>query len=146
MVFLDTHGDRTAWGFGTVFLELAWLAIGSLENLILMRLFVVPVEGRRPTQALTSCRASGDLGVPINLEPTGIKALLIFGLPFVIGSRGCDQIDAVLLATLHKLLGFGIIGCRSGALWAATPFASRLGGSQGSRPHPRCQPDSFLHG
>jgi hypothetical protein len=43
MVFLDADGDRTAWGFGTVLFELTRLAIGSLENLILMRLFVVPV-------------------------------------------------------------------------------------------------------
>jgi hypothetical protein len=81
-----------------------------IENLILMRLIVVSVHGRCPTQALTASRAGGFLRLPINLELTGIKALLLFGLPLVIGSGRGDQIDPVLLTALHKLFGFSIIG------------------------------------
>src|SRR5260370_41255789 len=109
MVFLDSDGDCTAWGFGTVLLQFAGIAIFH-RKLDLDDLVVVAIKRRRPTQAFTSSRARGFLGVPINLETTGIKALLLFGLPLVIGSGRCDQIDPVLLATLHKLLGFGIIG------------------------------------
>ena len=36
--------------------------------------------------------------------------MLLFGLPFVIGSGGCDQVDPVLLATLHKLLSLRVVG------------------------------------
>src|SRR5258708_2306902 len=109
MVFLHADGDRTAWGFGTVLLQLTWLAIFH-RKLDLNDLVVVAIKRRRPTQAFTSSWTHGFLCVPINVETTGIKALLLFGLPLVVSSGGCDQIDPVLLATLHKLLGFGIIG------------------------------------
>src|SRR5947209_6215613 len=105
MVFLDTHRDRTAWGFGTVLFEWAWLTIFH-RKLDLDDLVVVLIDRRCPTQAFTSSRASSLLCVPINVEMTAIKALLLFGLPLVISAGGCDQIDPVLLATLHKLLGF----------------------------------------
>jgi len=108
-VFLDAHRDRPAWGFGTVFFEGAWLTIFHRE-LDLDDLVIVAIKRRRPTQTFTSSRAHGFLCVPINLEPTAIKALLLFGLPLVISSGGCDQIDPVLLTTLHKLLRLGIIG------------------------------------
>src|SRR5260370_21169229 len=109
MVFLDTDRDRTAWGFGTVLLQLTWLAIFH-RKLDRDDLVVVAIKRRRPTQAFTSSRARGFLCLPINVETSSSKALLLFGLPLVISPGGCDQIDPVLLATLHKLLGFGIIG------------------------------------
>src|SRR5260221_7311526 len=109
MVFLDTDGDCTAWGFGTVLLQLTWLALFH-RKLDLDDLVVVAIKRRRPTQAFTSSRTRGFLCIPINEETSSSKALLLFGLPLVISSGGCDQIDPVLLATLHKLLGFGIIG------------------------------------
>ena len=146
MVFLDTDGDGTAWGFGTVLFQFAGLAIGSLENLILMRLFVVAINGRRPTQAFTPSRARGFLCIPINLETRRIKAVLLFGLPLVISSGGCDQIDPVLLATLHKLLGFGIIGVSQMLFRQQILFRSVLDGSQASHPHPRSQLGSSPHG
>jgi hypothetical protein len=109
MMLFDAHGDRPAWGFGTVLLELTSLAIFH-RKLDLDDLVIVPINRRRPTQAFTSSRASGFLCIPINAETTSIKALLLFGLPLVISPSGCYQIDPVLLATLNKLLGFGIIG------------------------------------
>ena len=107
---------------------------------------VIPVYGRRPTQALTSSRASGFLCVPINLEPAGIKALLLFGLPFVISSGRCDQIDPVLLATLHKLLRFRIIGVGEVLFGQQILFLEALDGSPASHPHPRCPLGSSPHG
>src|SRR6266566_2415618 len=145
MVFLNAHGDGKAWGFGTVLFELTWLA-SFHRKLDLDDLIVVPINCRRPTQALTSSRTRGFLGVPVNLEPTGIKALLIFGLPLVIGSGRCDQIDPVLLATLDELLGFGIIGVGQVLCGQQILFRSSLDGSQGSHPHPRYQPGWSPHG
>ncbi len=129
MVFLDAHRDCPAWGLGTVFLERAGLAIFHRE-LDLDDLIIVAIKRRRPTQACTSSRASGFLCVPINLEATGIKALLLFSLPLVIGSGRCDQIDPVLLTTLHKLLGFCIIRIGQVLCWQQLLFASGLDGSQ----------------
>src|SRR5260370_9118492 len=135
MVFLDTDRDRTAWGFGTVLLQLTWIAIFH-RKLDLDDLVVVAIKRRRPTQAFTSSRARGFLGVPINLETRRIKALLLFGLPLVISSGRCDQIDPVLLATLHKLFGFGIIGVSQMLFRQHILFRSVLDGSQASHPHP----------
>src|SRR2546425_9655174 len=110
MVFLDTHRDRPAWGFGTV-LASAGMAYNRItRELDLDDLVIVLIHRRRPTQAFTSSRTGGLLCIPINVETTAIKALLLFGLPLVISSGGCDQIDPVLLATLHTLLRLGIIG------------------------------------
>jgi len=95
-----------------------------------MSLFIVAIKRRRPTQACTSSRAGGLLCVPINLEATGIKALLLFGLPLVIGAGRCDQIDPILLTTLHKLLGFCIIRIGQVLCWQQLLFASGLDGSQ----------------
>ena len=79
MVFLDTHRDRPAWGFGTV-LASAGMAYNRItRKLDLDDLVVVLIHRRRPTQAFTSSRASGFLCVPINVEPAGIKTLLLFG-------------------------------------------------------------------
>ena len=109
MVFLDTDGDCTAWSFGTVLFQLAELAIFH-RKLDLDDLVVVAIQRRCPTQTFTSSRTGGLLCIPVNVELTGIKALLLFGLPLVISSGGCDQIDPVLLTTLHTLLRLGIIG------------------------------------
>src|SRR6266516_5336740 len=109
MVFLDADGDRTAWSFGTMFLERTWLAIFHRE-LDLDDLVVVLINRRRPTQTFTSSRAGGLLCIPINLETTGIKALRLFSLPLVISAGGCDQIDPILLTALNKLLRLCIIG------------------------------------
>src|SRR5260221_6311299 len=135
MVFLDTDGDGTAWGFGTVLFQFAGLAIFH-RKLDLDDLVVVAIKRRRPTQAFTSSRARGFLCIPINVETSRSKALLLFGLPFVISSGGCDQIDPVLLATLHKLLGFGIIGV-SQMLFSARLSKKRHGckGSHNSSPN-----------
>src|SRR5207248_3234504 len=111
----------------------------SLENEILLSLFIVSINCRRPTQACTSSRAGGHLCVLINLEPPGIKALLLFGLPRMIGSGGCDAIDPVLLTTLHTLLGFCIIGVGEVLCGKQFLFASGLDGSPASHPHPRGQ-------
>ena len=145
MVFLDTDGDGTAWGFGTVLFELTRLAIFH-RKLDLDDLVVVAINRRRPTQAFTPSRARGDLGIPINLETRRSKAVLLFGLPLVISSGGCDQIDPVLLATLHKLLGFGIIGVSQMLFRQQILFRSVLDGSQASHPHPHCRLGSSPHG
>ena len=109
-------------------------------------LVVVAINRRRPTQAFTPSRARGFLCIPINLETRRIKAVLLFGLPLVISSGGCDQIDPVLLATLHKLLGFGIIGVSQMLFRQQILFRSVLDGSQVSHPHPRSQLGSSPHG
>jgi hypothetical protein len=109
-------------------------------------LVVVAINGRRPTQAFTSSRARGFLCIPINLETRRIKALLLFGLPLVISSGRCDQIDPVLLTTLHTLLGFGIISVSQMLFRQQILFLEALDGSPASHPHPRCPLGSSPHG
>lgn len=108
MVFLDADGEGPALGFGAMRLELAGPAIfkGKLDADYLVAILI---DSRGPTGTVSSSRAAHFLGVPIHRETGGVKALLLFRLPLVISSGWGDQIDPVLLATLHKLLGFGVI-------------------------------------
>src|SRR6266566_10041330 len=108
MVFLDADGERPARGCGAMGLQRAWLTIfdGKLDA---DHLVAIPIKCGSPTETFSSCWAPHFLCLPIYRETRGVKALLLFRLPLVIGSGRCDQIDPILLAALHKLFGFGVI-------------------------------------
>jgi hypothetical protein len=71
-----------------------------MENLILMSLFVIAINGSRPTHTLSPGWARRFVCFPINLETTGVKALLLFRLPLVVSPGWRDQIDPRLVARL----------------------------------------------
>lgn len=66
------------------------------------------VDGWRPATARVTLRTDGLLSLPIDHELTGIKACLFACLPAVVGSRGANEIDLVVLLTLHEQLGIDI--------------------------------------
>src|SRR5260370_37418161 len=90
-------------------LELAGLAIfkGKLDADYLVAMLI---DGRGPTGTVSSSRAAHFLSVPMHRETGGIKALFVFRLLLVIGSSWGGQITHILLATLHKFLGFALFG------------------------------------
>src|SRR5207248_1888686 len=73
-------------------------------------LIVIAINGWSPTQTLSPRWARRFVCFPINLETAGVKALLLFRLPLVVSPGRRDQIDAILLLTLDKLLRLCIIG------------------------------------
>ncbi len=103
MVFFDPYGDRSALGFGAVRFHFAPFAIFHRE-FDLDHLIVVAINRWRPADTLSPSWTRRFLSVPINGKTTGVKALLLFRLPFVVSSRRRDEIDAVILPTLDKLL------------------------------------------
>src|SRR6266576_1405914 len=103
MVRLHSQGDRPALRFGTVRFQRAWLARFHRE-LDFNDLVVIAIDCWRPARTLLPCRTGGFLRVPIDLETAGVKALFFFPLPLVISSGWGDQIDAIRLSALNKLL------------------------------------------
>src|SRR5258708_39516121 len=87
-------------------LELAGLAIfkGKLDADYLVAMLI---DGRGPTGTVSSSRAAHFLSVPIHRETGGIKALLLFPLPLVIGSGWGCHINPIPLATLRESRCFG---------------------------------------
>src|SRR2546426_9516551 len=89
MVFFDAYSDRATLGFGTLGFHQTPLAIFHRE-LDLNDLIVIAIYCWCPAQTLTARRTCGFLRLPVNWETAGVKALLCFGLPLVIGSGGRD--------------------------------------------------------
>src|SRR5690349_15731964 len=108
MVRLHPYSDGTPRSLSTVCFERARLAISHRE-FDLDHLIVVAIDGGRPAQTFLLGGTPGFLRLPINLKTAGVKALFLFPLPLVINSGRGDQIDAILLAALHKLFGLCII-------------------------------------
>lgn len=74
------------------------------RELDLDHLILVPVESRRPANAGLTFWTGGALSLPIHLKVGCIKARLLLGLPFVIGSGRTKQIDPIgVLATVEQL-------------------------------------------
>ena len=121
MVWLNSHGDGTAWRYGTLRFQRAGFTVFHGE-FNLDHLIVVAINGWGPTYALLSRRTPHLLRLPIDLEEAFIKALLGLALPLVIGSGRGDQVDALLLAALDKLFGFGIVGVGEVLCWACLTF------------------------
>src|SRR2546429_7043631 len=121
MVRLNSHGDRPALRFGTVRFQRAWLARFHRE-LDCNDLGVIAIDCWCPARTLVPCRTCRFLHVPIDLEEAFVEALFFFPLPLVISSGWSDQIDAILLAVLNKLLGLGHNWCPSNALSRTSPF------------------------
>jgi len=80
-----------------------------MENLILMSLFVIAINGSRPTQTLSPHWARRFVCFPINLEEAFVKAPPLFRLPLMVSPGRRDQIDAILRLPLDKLLRLCII-------------------------------------
>src|SRR5215471_5326136 len=132
------------WAWVQWALPLARLAIfqGKLDADDLVAMLI---DGRGPTGTVSSSRAAHFLSVPIHRETGSVKAWLLFRLPLVISSGWGDQINPILLATLHKLLGFGVIRVSQVLVFATSPCPLSLDGSLGSRPHRHFPPGSFRH-
>src|SRR6266513_1878893 len=99
-------------------------------------LVVVLIDRRCPTQACTSSRTSSLLCVPINVEMTGIKALLLFGLPmagFPKSTFGSDVIhlrySGMVFSFFNMLSSFFIISCNASRMLSAGML---LFGNQGA--------------
>src|SRR4051794_28092219 len=75
-----------------------------MENLILMSLFVIAINGSRPTQTLSPHWARRFVSSQINLEEVFVKAPPLFRLPLMVSPGRRDQIDAILRLPLDKLL------------------------------------------
>src|SRR2546430_16663804 len=80
-----------------------------MENLILMSLFVIAINGWSPTQTLSPHWARRFVCFPINLEEAFVKAPPLFRLPLMVSPGRRDQFDAIFSFRLAKLLGCSII-------------------------------------
>ncbi len=55
------------------------------------------VNGRGPADTGVPLGTDGLLGLPVDGKLTGSEAGLLLGLPFVITTRGTNEIDAIVL-------------------------------------------------
>src|SRR6266702_6602742 len=129
MVRLNSHGDRAARRLGTLLFQRTRFTVLHRE-FDLDDLVVVAIKSWLPAYTLLPRRTCHLLCLPIDLKAAGIKALLRLALPLVIGPRRGDEIDAVLLAALDELLGFGIVSvgqvfCREQVLLLEGPMDGR---------------------
>src|SRR2546423_10304823 len=104
MLQLRAHRDGTTRGPSRVRTQGTTWAVLTVcgRELDLDDLILAVVDGGCPTNAGGPFRAGRLLALPVDLKTTFVKAGLLLGLPFHIGARGTNQIDAIIfLAALQ---------------------------------------------
>ena len=68
-----------------------------VENLIEIALILAVVDGGRPADTSVAFRTGRLLGLPVDGKMPRVKAGLLLGLPFDIGARQTNQVNAIVL-------------------------------------------------
>src|SRR5579859_1185551 len=112
MLLLTSHSDSTTWiTSGVRTRGTAGTALAVLDGEFnLDHLSLAVVDGRSPADTAMTFGTGRLLSLPIDVKLTRLEALLLLGLPFDIGARGTDQINAVILLTAVQQLGIDIAG------------------------------------
>lgn len=75
------------------------------------------VDRWSPATADVPLWTCGLFRLPIDEEVAGIKAFLLASLPPIIGSRGTNEVDVVVLLAVHQQFGIHIPGIDNVLLW-----------------------------
>ncbi len=96
------------------------------------------ISGGSPAHTVSSCRTASSLRLPINLEAGCIKSLLLFGLPFVVGSGRSNHIDSIFETTVDEVFNLGVVSISQMLMWEQFLLCQCLMDQRRSNPHLHC--------
>jgi hypothetical protein len=112
MLLFTSHRDSATWiTRGVRTRGTAGTALAVLDGEFnLDHLSLAVVDGWRPAHTGVAFGAGRLLRLPIEVKLTRLEAFLLLGLPFDIGARRADQINAVIMQTAVQQPGVDIAG------------------------------------